>query len=61
LNSLNLERFSLIAAISKLSENINECTNTKVRTEIKGQAHKMAADEEEEVVYRIVQEGITMQ
>ena len=53
-----LERFSLIAAISKLSEDINECTNTKVRTEIEGQAHKMAADEEE-IVYRIVQEGIT--
>jgi len=53
-----LERFSLIAAISKLSEDINECTNTKVIIQIKGQAHKMAADEEE-IVYRIVQEGIT--
>ena len=53
-----LERFSLIAAISKLSEDINECTNTKVKIQIKGQVHKMDADEEE-IVYRIVQEGIT--
>ncbi|MBU3114633.1 sensor histidine kinase [Clostridium lacusfryxellense] len=54
----SLERFSLIAAISKLSEDINECTNTKVKIEIKGQVNKMGADEEE-IVYRIVQEGIT--
>ncbi|MGV8980462.1 sensor histidine kinase [Clostridium sp.] len=53
-----LERFSLIAAISKLSEDINECTNTKVEIQIEGQVHKMGADEEE-TVYRIVQEGIT--
>ena len=53
-----LERFTLIAAISKLSEDINECTNTKVKIEINGQANKMGADEEE-IVYRIVQEGIT--
>ena len=53
-----LERFTLIAAISKLSEDINECTNTKVKIEINGQANKMCADEEE-IVYRIVQEGIT--
>ena len=53
-----LERFSLISAISKLSEDINECTKTKVKIEIEGQEYKMAADEEE-TVYRIVQEGIT--
>jgi len=53
-----LERFSLIAAISKLSEDINECTNTKVEIQIVGQVYKMGADEEE-TVYRIVQEGIT--
>ncbi|MBU3099013.1 MULTISPECIES: sensor histidine kinase [Clostridium] len=53
-----LERFSLIEAISKLSEDINECTNTKVKIQIIGQAPKMGADEEE-TVYRIVQEGIT--
>ena len=53
-----LERFSLIEAISKLSEDINECTNTKVKIQITGQAPKMGADEEE-TVYRIVQEGIT--
>ncbi|MCB2305492.1 sensor histidine kinase [Clostridium estertheticum] len=53
-----LERFSLIEAISKLSEDINECTNTKVKIQITGQDPKMGADEEE-TVYRIVQEGIT--
>jgi len=53
-----LERYSLIAAISKLSKDINECTNTKVEIQIVGQVYKMGADEEE-TVYRIVQEGIT--
>jgi signal transduction histidine kinase len=53
-----LERYSLIDAIKKLSEDINECTNTRVNINVLGSVLKMGADEEE-TVYRIVQEGIT--
>ncbi len=53
-----LERFSLIPAIQKLAEDINDCTNTKVILSIKGAIYRLNADEEE-TVYRIVQEGIT--
>lgn len=53
-----LERFSLIPAIQKLSENINECTRVKVNLSIQGGIPKLGADEEE-TVYRVVQEGIT--
>ncbi len=53
-----LERFSLIPAIRKLSEDINDCTNTKVILDIQGEEFKLNADEEE-TIYRVVQEGIT--
>jgi signal transduction histidine kinase len=53
-----LERYSLIPAIQKLSEDINECTKTRVNVEVKGKILKLGADEEE-TVYRVVQEGIT--
>jgi signal transduction histidine kinase len=53
-----LERFSLISAIQRLSEDINECTKTRVNMEVKGKVLKLGADEEE-TVYRVVQEGIT--
>jgi signal transduction histidine kinase len=53
-----LERFSLIPAIQKLSDDINEFTKTRVSVNIEGPVPKLSADEEE-TVYRIVQEGIT--
>ncbi len=53
-----LERFSLVSAIQKLSEDINECTQTRVALQIEGTERKLNADEEA-TVYRIVQEAIT--
>jgi len=53
-----LERFSLIPAIQKLSQDINECTSTTVKVDIQGQIPRLSGDEEE-IIYRIVQEGIT--
>jgi signal transduction histidine kinase len=53
-----LERFTLVPAICKLSEDINDCTNTKVTLDISGEEIKLNADEEE-TIYRIIQEGIT--
>jgi signal transduction histidine kinase len=53
-----LERFALIPAIRKLSEDINDCANTKVMLHIKGEVFKLNADEEE-TIYRVIQEGIT--
>jgi signal transduction histidine kinase len=53
-----LERFALIPAIQKLSEDINECTKTRVNVSVEGTVLKLGADEEE-TVYRVVQEGIT--
>jgi signal transduction histidine kinase len=53
-----LERFSLLPAIQRLSEDINECTKTRVDVEVSGKVLKLGADEEE-TVYRVVQEGIT--
>lgn len=53
-----LERFSLIPAIRKLCEDINDCANTKVALNIKGEVFKLNADEEE-TIYRVIQEGIT--
>ena len=53
-----LERDSLIAAIQKLSDDINECTSTRVQVEVEGDIPTLDPDEEE-TVYRVVQEGIT--
>lgn len=53
-----LERFSLIPALENLSEDINECTNTKVILNINQKAIKLKPDEEE-TIYRVIQEGIT--
>lgn len=53
-----LERFSLIPAIRKLADSISECTNTTVYLNIEGDNRKLRADEEE-TLYRVVQEGIT--
>lgn len=53
-----LERFSLIPAIQKLSQDINECTRTTVTVDIQGSVPILSGDEEE-TIYRIVQEGIT--
>lgn len=53
-----VERMSLIPAIQKLADNITECTKTKVNLHIEGTAKKLWI-EEEEMVYRFIQEGIT--
>jgi len=53
-----LERFTLLAALQNLTDDINECTNTRVILNIQGDELKLNADEEE-IVYRIVQESIT--
>lgn len=53
-----LNRFSLIPAIQRLTEDINECTNTKVMLFINQETANLKPDEEE-TIYRIVQEGIT--
>lgn len=53
-----LERLSLIPAIQKLADDITECTKTKVNLRIEGSVKKLGADEEE-TIYRVVQEGIT--
>jgi signal transduction histidine kinase len=53
-----LERFSLIPAVRKLAEDINACTKTRVCLGIEGEVAKLSADEEE-TIYRVVQEGIT--
>lgn len=53
-----LERYSLVSAIQKLADNINECTSTKVEAQISGEEIRLSGDEEE-AVYRVVQESIT--
>ncbi|WP_341878258.1 sensor histidine kinase [Defluviitalea saccharophila] len=53
-----LERYSLVSAIQKLADNINECTSTKVEVQIRGDESRLNGDEEE-AVYRVVQESIT--
>ena len=52
------ERLSLISAIQRLSQDINECTNINVNLEVAGNVPKLSPDEEE-TIYRVVQEGIT--
>lgn len=53
-----LERFSLIPAIQKLCEDINDCTEVNIEYTIEGEVPKYDADEEE-TIYRVVQESIT--
>ncbi len=53
-----VDRLSLIPAIQKLADNITECTKTKVNLNIEGTVKKLWI-EEEETVYRFIQEGIT--
>ena len=53
-----LERNSLVSAIQKLADNINDCTSTRVEVQIKGEESRLSGDEEE-AVYRVVQESIT--
>lgn len=53
-----LERFSLLSALQKLTDDINECTNTRVVLTVAGNELKLNADEEA-TVYRVIQEGIT--
>lgn len=53
-----LNRFLLIPAIQRLTEDINECTNTKVALFVNRETANLRPDEEE-TIYRIIQEGIT--
>jgi len=53
-----VDRLSLIPAIQKLADNITDCTKTKVNLHIEGTVKKLWI-EEEETVYRFIQEGIT--
>ncbi|WP_175490672.1 sensor histidine kinase [Pelosinus propionicus] len=53
-----MERLSLIPAIQKLADNITGCTQTKVHLQIEGTVKELWI-EEEETVYRLIQEGIT--
>ncbi len=53
-----LERFTLIPAIQKLSDDINECTRTKVCLNVECPDIQLSEDEEE-TVYRVIQESIT--
>lgn len=53
-----LERFSLIPAIQKLCEDINNCARVRVELTVLGEEKQLNADEEE-TIYRVVQEGIT--
>jgi len=54
----SLKRFLLIPAIQRLTEDINECTNTKVKLFMNKETVCLQPDEEE-TIYRIIQEGIT--
>lgn len=53
-----LERLSLIPAIQRLADDITECTKTRVNLNIEGDVKKLGTDEEE-TMYRVIQEGIT--
>lgn len=52
------ERLSLISSVQKLTQDINECTKTNVNLKVIGNVPKLSPDEEE-TIYRVVQEGIT--
>jgi signal transduction histidine kinase len=53
-----LERFSLIPALTRMINDINECTNTKIGFDVSGDFSRLCPDEEE-AVYRTIQESIT--
>lgn len=53
-----LERFSLIPAIQNLCDEINSCTSVNIEFFVNGEVPRCDADEEE-TIYRVVQESIT--
>lgn len=53
-----IEKYALIPAIEKLTEEMNQFSNTKVTLVIEGEVMKMNADEEQ-TIYRVVQESVT--
>lgn len=54
----SLERFSLVSAINKMVEDMSSTTNIKIKLNIQGIFEALHADEEE-AIFRTVQEGIT--
>lgn len=53
-----LERFSLVPALTRMINDINECTNTKIEFTVNGNFEELHSDEEE-AVYRTIQESVT--
>lgn len=54
----SLERYSLISAIKKMVTDISDLSDIKINLHIEGQFENMNADEED-TIFRTVQEGIT--
>ncbi len=54
----SIAKTELLPAIENLVKDINECTPVKVSLEISGQVTKLK-DDENQIVYRIIQESIT--
>lgn len=54
----SLEKYDLIPAIKNLVNDVNSCTAVKVDLSIKGTVLKLK-DDEEQTLYRIIQESIT--
>jgi signal transduction histidine kinase len=54
-----LERFSLDEALQKMIQDIIDCTDIKIFTDLEGEKLKKVCPDEEEIIYRIVQESIT--
>lgn len=54
----SLDRFSLVSAINKMVEDMKETANIEIILSIKGTFEKLHSDEEE-AIFRTVQEGIT--
>ncbi len=54
----SLEKYELIPAIKNLVNDVNSCTAVKVDLSIKGTILKLK-DDEEQTLYRIIQESIT--
>lgn len=54
-----LERFSIDEALRKMVQDITDCTDIKIYMNIQDKNLKKVCPDEEEIVYRIVQESIT--
>lgn len=54
----SLERFTLIPAITKMAKDMNDCSNLNITLDISGEFKNIHSDEED-AIFRTVQEGIT--